>query len=140
MIFLVIIFNGCTKNDVPEEVSMPQAEIVTLNISGCKGGGHEEQEIIEVTNNGETLTLKHQNALFTCCISQINTKLDIKNGELKIFESSGEDRCNCVCAFDIKIEIKADSSLPSRITVYRNNLKIGTLKTPLKNHLIAKAD
>lgn len=51
------------------------------------------------------LKISHLNAGFNCCPGELDCKADIQNRELIITESEEEAGCNCMCLFDLEIEI-----------------------------------
>lgn len=138
-IFSFLLNSGCTKEELPDEKRMSQASIVALEISGCKGRG-AGQETIEITNQGDKVIVFHRDALFNCCVSEVSTQLEIKNNEIKIYENSSKDRCNCVCSFDVRMELNINEIQPGKITVYRNNLKISSINIIPENPGLVMAD
>lgn len=111
MLLIVIWAVSCAKNN--ENNGSVSGALVSH--SECKNG--EKNSLAtgpadtlscveyEYLAENKTLRISHLNAGFNCCPGELSCEADIINHELKITESEEEPGCNCMCLFDLEIEI-----------------------------------
>jgi len=52
------------------------------------------------------LTINHINAGFNCCPFDLSCQVSVINDTIMIRETEKEQGCNCLCLFDLDIELK----------------------------------
>jgi hypothetical protein len=103
------IFDG---QPVPAEIS---GELVSH--TDCKGFASAKQtsmkissgeSCVEYTFDSETgkLSIKHINAAFNCCPEDISCTISTVNDTIFIRETEVDGLCNCLCLFDLDIELE----------------------------------
>lgn len=127
---LVIIFILFTPGCKKCEGINPNAVGTLLQYEGCKQTGastawegigvSNNEDCIEYSYNGQTLTLKHINSAFNCCPGKITADIDINGNMISISEHEREAGCLCLCLFDLDYEIK--NLQPGKYTIIINQL------------------
>jgi len=124
---LCVALTGC-KTDVTPEI--PAGSLVNQN--GCKRFASEtapksipgnpvfppaEECISYQYDPGRTLYLQHINGGFNCCPGDIIAEITIGDNGITIIEAeTSEEKCHCLCLYDLEYEIKNID--PGRYTVY----------------------
>jgi hypothetical protein len=74
----------------------------------CKNEKTETDETcVEYSYNNETktLSLKHINTAFNCCPKALYVEVSIDENTITIDESERTQECNCMCLYDMEIEV-----------------------------------
>jgi len=75
-----------------------------------------EEEFLTDVENG-VLTLTHKNAIYNCCIEDIDVSVKIEGEEVHLYETEIlEIPCDCICPYDITTRI--NSLGPGVYTIY----------------------
>jgi len=94
----------------------PEISGSLVNSSQCKtnksaspaGLASDTQSCVEYSYNrsAQKLSLKHINTAFNCCPGKLSCTITVKGDTLVIAESAKEALCDCMCLYDLEIEVK----------------------------------
>jgi hypothetical protein len=105
----LFMFFGCDKNN--------QSNITgeLTDNSECKALKADFSDTVSCINyifeaSTNTLNLSHINASFNCCPGNLSCEISIENDTIIIQEFASKQDCNCMCLFDLEIELKRVSS------------------------------
>lgn len=96
---------GCSEDDNKKDM--------TLNVTEPLWGSCIEQtglrnftETIHLTSVGNnTLRIRHENAVYNCCMERVEMDVYLDKDTLIIKEIPFGDNCNCICPYEIKYDI-----------------------------------
>jgi hypothetical protein len=111
-LLLFILHTGCSHQEegIPEGKLTKQSDC-KLFAFGLKSSfaPANEKECIHYRYSGNTLYLTHQNTAFNCCPGKIMTTITVSDQIITIKEREQAAGCQCMCLYDLEMEI---SNLP----------------------------
>jgi hypothetical protein len=125
---LVLTLSACQK-EVEPDITIPASTTVRAEVSECLGsfGGRSLDdtdsplECMEWSLDGAgTLSLKHVNAVYNCCIDSITVTTTIGGNVIEIVETEYlmNGGCDCVCPYNITFQISDVAAEPYTIQVF----------------------
>lgn len=111
VIVFILLVNACKK-----DISTLPVIGALVNNSDCKANKSasftcqvtKNQSCAEYTydHSQKKLAIKHINTAFNCCPGKLSCNVSIKGDTLIIKESEKQSLCDCICLYDMEIEIK----------------------------------
>ncbi len=106
---LVLMAVSCDRPE--EEIKQPYLSIFTditckpeLPLKGTEPG--PDRSCVDYSYVGDSLLImKHYNAAFNCCPSDILVDFEIKGDSLIITEDDAREDCKCNCLYDVEIRV-----------------------------------
>jgi hypothetical protein len=123
---LLFLLPACEEEGEPAATNPAVNEVTgtLVDLYGCKGAELEaadetplDQDCIEYTYCEDgILLIKHINSGFNCC-PLIRIKVKFEDDVITIVEKEIEGLCDCLCLFDLDLEIKYLSPRAYKISV-----------------------
>lgn len=124
MVFFLL--SGCEKKESPKENEKPKEEPKELIFSGKMTGrtncktNQPDAGVRSLTDFADTLScveftfdsttnklfIKHINSAFNCCVDSIYCNISLSNDTIIIEEIVNLEFCNCMCLYDLDIELE----------------------------------
>ncbi|UCG60422.1 MAG: hypothetical protein JSV52_08785 [Candidatus Zixiibacteriota bacterium] len=120
-VVLLALVIACEDDSTRPIIPSQQITGRVIDFSEC-GGFVTDDPIVNATygpscilysynDTTNTLSIRHENAIFNCCIDEITAEFTVIDNVIVISEDDVEsDPCDCVCPYDVDIEI---SNLPA---------------------------
>ena len=131
MLSVLAIFS-CNDSDGDNSVQPKDTvedAVKEYSVTGCKSmrvaGDEDFAEYVEYQSiaNGN-LSLKHINALFNCEPGQILTGASIKDGIIEVEEHEEFDGADCVCCYDLYLEVGPLEEKEYTVVFKRHNKEV----------------
>lgn len=102
IIVVLIVFTSACKNDISNETG----KLVSNTLCKNEKTGTDET-CVEYSYNKETktLTLGHVNTAFNCCPKALYVDVLKDGNNITVKESERTQECNCMCLYDMVIEV-----------------------------------
>lgn len=104
-ILFIAIFFSCKGTKIENN----DGKLITHSL--CKNSkianSDNEKTCVEYSfnNKNSTLNLKHINTVFNCCPKKLYCDISVKNDTIFIEETERENACDCLCLYDMEIEV-----------------------------------
>lgn len=104
ILFLAFVCTACNKND--EDIH-GEIAIKDFNYVGCKNESEKSApiETLKCKAEGNYLFVKHENALFNCCIDALVVEVSQDSSSVILAEKETGAYCDCICRYDLECKV-----------------------------------
>lgn len=88
-----------------EEGEVEKAGSLAQGVAENTSFHYEIEDCVEYTFSGDTLSIKHINPAFNCCPKEILVDASVSGDTIFIVERESEGLCDCICLYDLDIEL-----------------------------------